>query len=82
MSPACAGGRAERAIGLFAYYYVWFDPSSRNRAKTDYPQLGEYSSDDGRVMRQHIEWAKSAGIQGFIVSWKDTPTNNRRLACS
>jgi hypothetical protein len=30
-------------------------------------------------MRQHIEWAKSAGIDGFIVSWKDTTTNARRL---
>ena len=25
-------------------------------------------------MRQHIRWAKQAGIDGFIVSWKSTPT--------
>ena len=31
-------------------------------------------------MRQHISWAKSAGIDGFIVSWKDTPALDRRLA--
>ena len=66
------------ALPLFAYYYIWFDPSSWDRAKIDYPQLGDYSSDDPNVMRQHVEWAKSAGIQGFIVSWKDTPTNDRR----
>ncbi len=66
-------------LPLFAYYYIWFDPSSWDRAKIDYPQLGDYSSDDPNVLRQHIEWAKSAGIQGFIVSWKDTPTNDRRL---
>ncbi|HKT04201.1 MAG TPA: endo-1,3-alpha-glucanase family glycosylhydrolase, partial [Rugosimonospora sp.] len=67
------------AVPVLAFYYIWFDPSSWNRAKTDYPQLGDYSSDDPRVLRQHILWAESAGIDGFIVSWKDTPTNNRRL---
>ena len=41
--------------------------------------LGRYSSDDRDVMRQHIAWAKRAGIDGFIVSWKSTPVLNRRL---
>jgi hypothetical protein len=77
-SPGPSGG-AMSAIPLFAFYYIWFDPSSWDRAKVDYPQLGHYSSDDPRVMRQHIEWAKSAGINGFIVSWKDTTLNDRRL---
>lgn len=74
-----AAAPAASALPLFAYYYIWFDPSSWDRAKIDYPQLGDYSSDDPNVVRQHIEWAKSAGIQGFIVSWKDTATNDRRL---
>lgn len=64
---------------LFAYYYQWFVPNSWNRAKTDLPELGLYSSEDPWVMRKHIQQAKSAGITGFIVSWKDTPTNTRRL---
>jgi hypothetical protein len=64
---------------VLAYYYQWFDPSSWDRAKIDYSQLGRYSSDDPQVMRRQIDWAKSAGINGFIVSWKDTPTNDRRL---
>ncbi|HST50233.1 endo-1,3-alpha-glucanase family glycosylhydrolase [Jatrophihabitans sp.] len=64
---------------LFAYYYQWFVPNSWNRAKVDLPELGAYSSDDPWVMRQHIQQAKAAGITGFIVSWKDTPTNTRRL---
>src|SRR5439155_15743171 len=67
------------AIPLFAYYYQWFDPSSWNRAKIDFPELGRYSSDDPNVMRQHIELAKAAGINGFIVSWKSTAVGNRRL---
>jgi hypothetical protein len=66
-------------IRVLAHYYIWFDPTSWNRAKTDYPVLGRYSSDEKEVMRQHIEWAKEAGIDGFIVSWKSTPVLNRRL---
>ncbi|MBV9821334.1 MAG: hypothetical protein JO144_03750 [Actinobacteria bacterium] len=66
-------------LALFAYYYQWFVPDSWKRAKVDLPALGAYSSDDVWVMRQHIEQAKAAGITGFIVSWKDTPTNTRRL---
>jgi hypothetical protein len=45
----------------------------------DYPLLGRYSSDDANVMRQHIEWAKAASIDGFIVSWKSTEKLDRRL---
>lgn len=64
---------------VLAYYYIWFDTQSWNRAKTDYPLLGRYSSDDPAIMRQHIHWAKAAGIRGFIVSWKGTDKLNQRL---
>ena len=66
-------------IPVLAYYYIWFQEQSWDRAKTDYPQLGRYDSDDVEVMRQHIRWAKGAGIDGFIVSWKSTLTLNHRL---
>ena len=66
-------------IPTLAYYYIWFDSSSWNRAKIDYPLLGRYSSDDRAVMLQQVQWAKAAGIQGFIVSWKSTDVLNRRL---
>ena len=82
-APAAAGAAASpRQTGqppVFAYYYIWFNGSSWERAKTDYPLLGRYSSDDRGVMRQHVRWAKRAGIDGFIVSWKSTPVLNRRL---
>jgi hypothetical protein len=77
-APAAAGPAGD-PVPLLAYYYIWFDPSSWNRAKTDYPSLGRYSSDDPKVIAQQIRWARSAGIEGFIVSWKDTPVNDRRL---
>jgi hypothetical protein len=79
MAAMAANPSAAPATPLLAFYYIWFDPGSWDRAKIDYPQLGRYSSDDPRIMRQHIDWAKSAGIDGFIVSWKDTPANDRRL---
>jgi hypothetical protein len=67
-------------VPVLAYYYIWFTHGSWQRAKSDYPLLGRYSSDEVKVMRQHVAWAKSAGINGFIVSWKSTPTLNRRLS--
>ncbi len=64
---------------VLAHYYIWFDASSWNRAKSDFPALGRYSSDQEQVMREHVVTAKSAGIDGFIVSWKSTATLDRRL---
>ena len=78
-SPRPPARAADHPDPLFAYYYIWFNGTSWDRAKTDYPVLGRYSSDDRGVMRQHIAWAKRAGIDGFIVSWKSTPVLNRRL---
>ncbi|MEK6275749.1 MAG: endo-1,3-alpha-glucanase family glycosylhydrolase [Actinomycetota bacterium] len=78
-SSARAARPSGRPIPLLAHYYIWFDHSSWRRAKTDYPLLGRYSTDERRVMRQHVRWAKEAGIDGFIVSWKSTPVLNRRL---
>jgi hypothetical protein len=66
-------------VSPLAYYYIWFDATSWQRAKIDTPLLGRYSSDEIRTMRQHIRWAQQAGIDGFLVSWKSTPALNRRL---
>ncbi len=63
----------------FAYYYIWFTGDSWRRAKSDQPAIGRYSSDSPEVMREHIRWAKAAGISAFLVSWKSTETLNRRL---
>ena len=82
---ACSPARSDSStvasnpIPILAYYYIWFDTQSWERAKTDYPLLGRYSSSSVDVMRQHIQWAKEAGITGFIVSWKSTDKLNERL---
>jgi hypothetical protein len=79
LSMPAASAPAATPSPVFAYYYIWFDPSSWNRAKTDFPALGRYSSDERLVMQRHIRWAKDAGIEGFIVSWKSTPPLDERL---
>ncbi len=70
---------AANPLPVLAYYYIWYNSNSWDRAKTDLPLLGTYTSDDLAVMRQHIREAKAAGIDGFIVSWKSTDVLNRRL---
>jgi hypothetical protein len=66
-------------VPTWAYYYIWFNVSSWDRAKIDYPLLGRYSSDEPSVMLKHVRLAKRAGIDKFIVSWKSTPVLDRRL---
>jgi hypothetical protein len=78
-STPTASTQIANPIPTLAYYYIWYDTSSWNRAKSDYPLLGWYSSDSATVMLQHIQWAKAAGITGFIVSWKGTTKLNSRL---
>jgi hypothetical protein len=68
------------ATPVLAYYYIWYTEDSWSRAKSDIPLLGTYSSDDAAVMREHVRWAKAAGIDGFIVCWKDSESMTRRLS--
>lgn len=79
VGPAPSVAQETDPLPFYAYYYIWFDPGSWNRAKDDFPLIGRYSSDDEQVMRAHVQWAKEAGIDGFIVSWKDTDRLSRRL---
>ena len=76
-APAHADDRV--GIPVLAYYYIWYTPTSWERAKTDLPLLGRYSSDERSVMEAHAREAKSAGLDGFLVSWKHTPTLDHRL---
>lgn len=38
-------------------------------SSTNYPKLGAYDSHDPKVIQQHAEWSKQAGIHGWVVSW-------------
>ncbi len=89
VSTVCAVGRAHAddassaptatSVPVLAYYYIWFDATTWNRAKSDLPLTGKYSSDERSVMLEHILTAQAAGIDGFIVSWKRTEKLDRRL---
>jgi hypothetical protein len=65
---------------VLAHFYIWFNASSWNRAKVDFPVIGRYSSDQASVMRRQVAQAQAAGIDGFLVGWRSTETLNRRLA--
>jgi hypothetical protein len=81
-SPACPDRPTPRPdhAPVLAHFYIWYNASSWNRAKIDYPAVGRYSSDQVSVMRTQVEQAKAAGVDGFIVSWKSNDTLNSRLA--
>ncbi|GGB41634.1 hypothetical protein GCM10011492_35720 [Flexivirga endophytica] len=66
-------------VPVYAYFYQWFNRTSWNRAKVDHPIAGDYSSDDRAVLQRQIAQAQSAGLSGFLTSWKSTPVLNRRL---
>jgi hypothetical protein len=73
------GGSAATSTPFYAYFYQWFNASSWNRAKKDYPAVGRYSSDDPHVLRDQVQEAKAAGLNGFLTSWKHTDPLDRRL---
>lgn len=67
---------------VLAFYYPWYgrpdgpsgkwyhwNPATPRHNSTDTPVLGWYDSNDTVVVRQHVRWAKAAGIDGFISSW-------------
>src|SRR5688572_1581598 len=69
---AAEGGKPQQQrTGLFgAYYYPWYYAERwTNEPVADTPRLGFYSSDDVSVAARHVEWAKKAGLDFFMVSW-------------
>jgi len=55
-------GPPVNTVPVLAYYYIWFDTESWDRAKKDHPLLDRYSSGDAEVMRQHIQWANPGSM--------------------
>jgi len=70
---------------VLAFYYPWYgtpevsgrwmhyqgvDTERKTIANfTHYPSIGPFDSRDPKVVARHMELAKRAGIDGFIVSW-------------
>jgi hypothetical protein len=57
---------------LLAYYYAWWEPSKISGAVftpvQHYPDWVRQLVDDPDLMREHVNQAQSAGIDGFIVN--------------
>jgi len=63
---------------VLAFYYTWFDENSWGADKVpDLPQQ-LYASRDRGVMGRHIDQAKGAGIDAFVVSWYGPKTENNQ----
>ncbi len=64
-----------------------FKNGRRDIAATDYPLLDVYDSNNETLIKEHIDMAKEAGIDGFIVSWwgiksfEDNATLHIRNVC-
>ena len=53
-----------------AHYYPWYFPRKwTNEPVRDTPVLGHYDSRDPAVARRHVQWAKQADLDFFIISW-------------
>ena len=68
------------SMGTFAFYYPWYGtsdisenwshwPPDGSTKITDHPLLGFYDSNNESLIKKHIDMAKEAGVDGFIVSW-------------
>lgn len=71
LSVGSAYGQSGRQVWAF-YMGFWVgDGSWQMQADvlTDRPAIGNYDSRDGGVAATHIDQAKSAGIDAFVVSW-------------
>ena len=63
---------------LGAHYYPWYGRPAPpltggawSLGYANHPVLGEYNSQDPSVISRHISWAKTAGIDFFIIEWSD-----------
>lgn len=63
---------------VLAFYYSWFDENTWRASKVpDFP-VSLYASRDRAVMGRHIDEAKGAGIDAFVVSWYGPRTENNQ----
>ncbi len=71
-----AGQSAERLV--LAFYYTWFDEHSWDPARLPDLPMTPYVSRERAVMARHIEQAKAAGIDAFVVSWYGPRVENNQ----
>lgn len=78
-TAAVAPARAQAPERLvLAFYYTWFDENSWGADKVPDVPLETYASRDRGVMGRHIDQAKAAGIDAFVVSWYGPHVENNQ----
>ncbi len=60
---------AQRPPLVLAFYYNWFDENTWTPSRVPDMPAVKYVSRDPGAMARHIQQAKSAGIDAFVVSW-------------
>jgi hypothetical protein len=63
---------------VLAFYYTWFDEHSWSPARVPDVPSQTYVSRDRGVMGRHIDQAKGAGIDAFVVSWYGPRVDNNQ----
>jgi len=63
---------------VLAFYYTWFDENSWNPGRVPDVPAQTYVSRDRGVMGRHIDQAKGAGIDAFVVSWYGPRVDNNQ----
>lgn len=54
---------------VLAFYYTWFDENTWSAGNLSDLPAQQYASRDREAMGRHIEQAKAAGIDAFLVAW-------------
>ena len=62
---------------VLAFYYAWFDENTWTYDKLPDLPAEQYVSRDRGVMGRHIDQAKAAGIDGFLVAWYGPGSGNQ-----
>lgn len=75
IAPAAAQSQ-ERLV--LAFYYTWFDENSWAPGRVPDLPAAPYVSRDRGVMGRHIDQAKGAGIDAFVVSWYGPRVENNQ----
>ncbi len=63
---------------VLAFYYTWFDENSWTLDQLSDLPAEQYVSRDRGVMGRHIDQAKSAGIDAFLVAWYGPTVENNQ----
>ncbi len=64
--------RASVTPRVLAFYYAWFDANTWTPNLVSDMPAQTYNSSDPAAISRHIQQAKSAGIDAFVVSWIGT----------